>query len=348
MSAAAEALLERHPRDWPRWFEEHGGRAYQGRIARRQVFQRGLLDWEAMTDLPLALRRRLQGEAPLLRSRVEAVHEAPDGAVKALLAFPGGARVEAVAMPGTAGRTLCLSTQVGCPVRCPFCASGLEGLERNLSAGEILEQALQLRRLQGPFQRVVVMGMGDAGFNLEATLRALEAILDPEGFGLGARRVTLSTVAPRGVLERLAAWGRPVQVALSLHAPDDELRQRLVPGVRKRGLEETLEEADRLFRASGREYTVEYVLLGGINDAPAQARRLAALLRGRRLHVNLIPWNPVAGLGYRRPARQAQETFARILREAGLSVTLRRSLGREAEAACGQLRRRLARGPEAV
>ena len=334
----SEALLDRPLAAWPEFFAARGGAPFHGAAAARWILRRGVYDWERMTDLPAALRRRLAAEAPLRRLRLERSAGAGDGALKVLLRLPDGAAVEAVSMPGTRGRTLCISTQVGCPVRCTFCASGLDGLQRNLSCGEILEQVLWLRERGGEFQRLVVMGMGDPGFNLDATLAALDAVLD--GIGLSARRVTLSTVAPPRALERIAAWGRPVTLALSLHAPNDELRQALIPGVRARGLAETLVEADALFAALGREYTVEYVLLAAVNDAPAQAEALGRLLHGRRCHVNLIPYNEVAGLGYARPPLPAQQAFAETLRRHGLSVTLRRSLGGGVDAACGQLRRR--------
>lgn len=347
MTEAVPHLLDLHPRAWPEEFARLGGKPFHGRSAAQWIFRRHAPSWEAMSDLPADLRSRLAEVHPFPRATLRARSAAGDGAVKVLLGLPDGASVEAVTMPGTRGLTACLSTQVGCPVRCAFCASGLEGLERNLSSGEIVEQALWLAREAGPIGRVVVMGMGDAGHNLDATLAALEALMDDEGMGLGARRVTLSTVGPKGALERIAQWGRQVTLALSVHAPDDALRHELVPGVRKRALADTLAEADALFAATGREYTVEYVLLDGVNDAPEQARALGRLLRGRRCHVNLIPWNPVAGMGFARPPRERQEAFAELLRGAGVSVTLRRSLGRETDAACGQLRRRsLASGPD--
>ncbi len=336
----SEPLLDLPPRSWPEWMAARGGQPFHGRIAARWVFRRGVLDWTAMTDLPAALRERLAAEEPLCRAAVEAVHEAEDGAVKLLLRYPDGAAAEAVGMPGTQGRTICLSTQVGCPVRCSFCASGADGLERNLGAGEILEQALQLRQQQGEFQRLVVMGMGDAGYNLEPTLAALDALIDEAGAGMSPRRMTLSTVAPRGALERIWDWGRKVDLAISLHAPDDELRRELVPGVAKRSIQETLSEAERLFASRGREYTLEYVLLEGVNDSLEQAEALAELLQGCRCHLNLIPYNPVPGMAYRRPPLPAQRAFAGVVEAAGHSVTLRRSLGAAAEAACGQLRRR--------
>ncbi len=337
--APPDHLLDRHPATWPEAFAALGGRPFQARSAARWLWRRGAADWDAMTDLPAALRARLAERWPLPPAREVGRRVAEDGAVKALLELRDGARVEAVRMPGTRGHTLCISTQVGCPIRCAFCASGMDGLERNLTPGEILAQALWALG-EGGFGRLVVMGMGEMGHNLEATLAALDVLLDEDGLGLGARRVTVSTVGPRGALQTLAAWGRPVHVALSLHAPDDALRRELVPGVARRSIAETLDEADAAFRATGREYTVEYVLLAGVNDRPEQAQALAELLRERRCHVNLIPYNPVEGLPFARPPLADRRSFAATLREAGLSVTLRRSLGRSAEAACGQLRRR--------
>jgi 23S rRNA (adenine2503-C2)-methyltransferase len=298
-----------------------------------------------MTDLPAALRAQLRDEQPLVTADCEARSEAGDGAVKLLLRFPDGASVEAVGMPGTMGRTLCLSSQVGCAVRCAFCASGMEGVDRNLSRAEILEQVLFLRREQGEFHRIVMMGMGEPGNNLDAVLAALDSLIDPEGMDFAARRVTLSTVGPKGALEQIARWGKSINLALSLHAPDDELRHELVPGVRKRTIGDTLDEADRLFATTGREYTVEYVLLAGVNDRIDQAEALLDRLRGRRCHINLIPYNPVPEFGFQRPEQADQEAFAWRLRESGLSVTLRRSLGRQNDAACGQLRRRTIQPP---
>ncbi len=333
-------LFDLHPAQWPQWFETLGFPSFQGRNAARWVFQKGAKSWQEMTDLPASLRQQLEIKAPLQQTRLVHQSEAADGACKVLLALADGATVEAVGMPGTDGRTICLSTQVGCPVRCRFCASGMEGLARNLSQGEILEQALWLQRSQGAFQRVVVMGMGEAGFNLPAVLGALDVLLDAEGFGISARRITLSTVGPKGAIPAIGAWGRPIHLAISVHAADDELRHQLIPGVKHRSLVETLDEAEALFEANGREYTVEYVLLAGVNDGPEHAQALASVLYQRRCHVNLIPFNAVPELPYACPAPMVQEEFAKRLRSGGLSVTLRRSLGGASDAACGQLRRR--------
>ena len=338
MAEETTLLLDLPPSKWPEWFEQNGGKAFHGRIAARWVFKRGVSDWNQMSDLPTALREKLAVEHPLLQSKLEASSNSTDGACKVLLRFPDGGAVEAVSMPGTQGLTICLSTQIGCPVRCPFCASGASGLERNLRPSEILEQVLWLWREHGEFGRIVVMGMGDAGFNLTPVLKALDSLIDKKGGGLSPRRITLSTVAPPRALATIAEWGRPINVAISLHAADDKLRQELVPGIAKRTVLETIEEAEQLFASSHREYTIEYVLLAGVNDSIEQAQRLANLLHGRRCHLNLIPYNEVEGFGFSRPTLPACEEFAAVTIKAGISTTLRRSLGRSNNAACGQLR----------
>ncbi len=339
-------LLDLPPQQWPMYFKEMlGVPAFHGKNAARWVFRRNAYSWQDMTDLPAQLRERLSEKMPLLTSTLEKVSHADDGACKILLRHSDDALVEAVGMPGTKGRTLCVSTQVGCAVKCVFCASGLDGVQRNLSAGEILQQVLWLRREQGDFHRLVVMGMGEPGHNLDATLQALDCLMHEEGFQFAARRITLSTVAPRGTLPQLAEWGRQISVAISLHAAVDEVRHELVPGVAKRTLLDTLQEADQLFFATGREYTVEYVLLRDRNDQPEHAKELAKLLQDRRCHVNLIPYNPVPELPFERPSSETMDEFVHTLHDAGLSVTLRTSLGGNQDAACGQLRRRTTSPP---
>jgi 23S rRNA (adenine2503-C2)-methyltransferase len=320
-------------------FQEYGSPGFHGKIAAKWVFKRGVSSWLKMTDLPVSARNQLADSSPLLSANLETRMDSPDGACKLLLRYPDGASTEAVGMPGTQGQTFCISTQVGCPVKCKFCASGSEGLERNLTQAEILEQVLWLRNEMGDFHRLVVMGMGDAGFNLTPTLNALECLLDPAGMDLGARRVTLSTVAPKNAITTLANWPHNINVALSLHAIQDELRHELIPGLSKRTIEETLGEMEQLFAKNGREYTIEYVLLSGVNDSTQAAHELADLLRDKRCHINLIPYNPVAGLGFARPTDSTCGIFLNILKTQSLSATLRRSMGSSADAACGQLRR---------
>ncbi len=326
--------------DWRDWFVANDGKAFHADIASRWIFQRGVCDWNDMTDLPVTLREKLAQESPLLSSSVEKISSSSDGAQKLLIQYPDGALVEAVSMPGTKGNTICLSTQVGCPVACTFCASGAEGLERNLSCAEILEQVLWLQKECGDFGRVVIMGMGEVGLNLNAVLNSLNVLIDPKGANMAARRITLSTVAPPKALNTIATWGKQINVAISLHAANDNLRQELVPGIPKRSVRETLDEADQLFASNHREYTVEYVLLGDVNDSEDDARQLANILRGRRCHLNLIPYNQVDEFNYMRPSNGNCQAFAQITKDAGISTTLRRSLGGATDAACGQLRRR--------
>jgi len=315
-----------------------GGRPFHARIVRRESSTRGVLDYAAMTALPAALRARLAEELPLVSAREVARSVARDGTIKLLLAFPDGRTVETVWIPSRkrdTGATLCVSTQVGCPVRCPFCASGRDGLVRNLEAHEIVEQYLHGRAL-GPLARSVVMGIGEPLLNYANLLRALEFVR--ADLGLGARKTTVSTVGFPERLDRAAELDPPFQLAISLHSPDDEQRWELVPAMRGVPVADVLAAGDRWFERTGREITYEYVLLGGTNDSPAHAQRLAARLRGRRATVNLIPYNPVAGGAWGRPGAEAAERFRRTLADAGVVATVRWSRGLESDAACGQLR----------
>jgi 23S rRNA (adenine2503-C2)-methyltransferase len=230
---------------------------------------------------------------------------------------------------------VCVSTQVGCPVACPFCASGKLGLARNLAAHEIVEQLVRARAL-GPLARAVVMGIGEPLLNVANLFAALDVVHDE--MGLGARKVTVSTVGFPERLRRLAPEKPRFQLAISLHSPDDEQRWELVPAMRGVPVEDVLQAGDFWFAETGREVTYEYVLLAGVNDTQDHARRLARRLAGRRCTVNLIPFNPVDDSPYGRPDEARIESFRRILAAAGVVATVRRSRGVEADAACGQLR----------
>ena len=226
---------------------------------------------------------------------------------------------------------------------CVFCASGLEGVARNLTAGEILEQLILLRNLTPPGERlsnIVVMGMGEPLANLENLLEALEIAGDKHGLGIGAAlHITISTVGLPIKIKRLADLGKQYHLAVSLHAPNDSLRTAIVPTNSQTGIDAILEAADYFFDQTGRQVTYEYVLLGGLNDSPREAREMADLLRRRKAHINLIPFNDVEGLPYRRPTPDALEAFVGALRQSGLSVKVRKRKGSEIDAACGQLRR---------
>ncbi len=226
---------------------------------------------------------------------------------------------------------------------CVFCASGLDGLARNLSTGEIVEQMLQLQLLLGSDERLshlVVMGMGEPLANLDALLPALAEASREDALGISGRRITISTVGLPKAIRRLAEATPRYRLAVSLHASNDELRQKIVPVAEKIRLAELLAEADNYFERSGRQLTFEYVLLAGVNDSPQHAAELVELLAGRTAMLNVIPYNPVAGLPYRTPSPTAQRAFRRILEEGGVSIHFRHRKGDAIDAACGQLRRR--------
>lgn len=350
MSAGADALprplLDLTREETEAAVAELGGRPFHAKSLRRHVFERGVLDYHAMTDLSASLRTALAERHPLTTGTEVTRRSATDGAVKLLTRFerPGldPASVETVHLPSTKpGRaaTLCVSTQVGCPVGCPFCASGLGGLARNLTKAEIVEQFVRGLAV-GPLARTVVMGMGEPLFNLPALLPALDVVR--EEIGLGARSITVSTVGFPQRLAKLAESRPRFQLAISLHSPFDTQRAELVPLMAEVPVEEVLLAGDRWFRATGREITYEYVLLGGENDSDEHAASLVERLRRRRCSVNLIPYNPVPGDRYRRPRQGAPERFRAALEAGGVVATVRWSKGLEADAACGQLRRRVA------
>jgi 23S rRNA (adenine2503-C2)-methyltransferase len=318
---------------------------FRGQQVRRWLFEKRATSWDVMTDLPRPLREELATEFELWTTTVVRHTTAADGTEKLLLALAGGGQIECVLLRDRVRRTICISTQVGCAMGCVFCASGLDGVERNLTTGEILEQMLRLQQLLRPDERlshIVVMGMGEPLANLDRLLPALDEASRPDGLGISPRRITISTVGLPVGMRRLADEGARYRLAVSLHAPNDRLRSALVPINKKTGLGAILHEADHYFASSGRRLTFEYVLLGGINDSPGCAHELSRLLAGRTALLNVIPYNPVAGLPYKTPSREAQQSFRAILEEAGVSVRFRHRKGDAIDAACGQLRRRTA------
>ncbi len=323
------------------WSTGLGQPPYRGRQLARWVHARGAQAFEAMTDLPLDLRRRLAERARLTCLQVLRRTVSADGSTcKYLLACEDGSTVESVWMRYADGRrSACVSTQVGCAMGCTFCATGLAGLGRNLTAGEITDQVHRMQQDQGErATHVVFMGMGEPLANLDATVRAVRLLNAPYGLRVGIRRITVSTVGLVPQIRRLAQMGLGCTLAVSLHAPDDDLRDQLVPINRQYPIADLLDACREYVQRSGRRVTFEYVLLEGTNDSPEHARRLARRLRGLLAHVNLIPWNPVPGLPYRRPGPERVRSFARVLREAGIPVTVRVERGVDIFAACGQLR----------
>jgi 23S rRNA (adenine2503-C2)-methyltransferase len=335
------------------WFEERGHGAYRVGQIRRWLFSQRVADFREMTDLPQALRDELARDFALWTTTIAKHARADDGTEKLLLTLSDGGQIECVLLREGASkrespedhglrRTLCISTQVGCGMGCVFCASGLEGVTRNLTTGEIVEQILRLQQLLGRDERlshIVVMGMGEPLANLDALLPALDEASREDGLGISHRRITISTVGLPKAMRRLADDDPRYRLAVSLHAPNDELRRQIVPISEKIPLADILAEADFYFERSGRRLTFEYVLLAGLNDSPQHAQQLAALLAGRTAMVNVIPYNPVAGLPYGTPSQAAQHAFRTTLERRGINVHFRHRKGNAIDAACGQLRR---------
>jgi 23S rRNA (adenine2503-C2)-methyltransferase len=321
---------------------ERGYPAYRARQLLDWIVCRRAVHFEQMSNLPKTLRQQLDNDWAVFGTRVAFHSFASDGTNKLVVECADGRRIECVLMSEGSRRTVCLSTQVGCGMGCVFCASGLLGVQRNLSADEILEQVLHLRNLLPPAETVthiVVMGMGESLANLDSLIFALDWICSAtNGLGISQRRVTISTVGLPEKIIKLANLDRQYHLAVSLHAPTEALRNSLVPVNETIGLGAVMTAADVYFQRTGRQVTYEYVLLRGVNDAPSDAHALARLLASRRAHVNLIPYNPVVRLPFEQPGPKAIARFAAILRDSGISVTRRKTKGRPIEAACGQLR----------
>ncbi|MGE5195531.1 MAG: 23S rRNA (adenine(2503)-C(2))-methyltransferase RlmN [Deltaproteobacteria bacterium] len=325
------------------WCQAQGEQAYRADQIRKWIFGKRVNDFESMTDLSAGLRKKLAESFVIFSSRIARRQKSTDGTEKLLLELRDGEEIECVLMREDDRRTICISTQVGCDMGCVFCASGLLGLTRNLSAGEIVEQILRLDRLLPPLERIsniVVMGMGEPLANLPNLLKALGTLDEKGGLGLSPRRITISTVGLPEKIRELARLGKPYNLAVSLHAPNDALRNELVPVNRNIGIEAILTAADEFFELTGRRVTYEYVLLGGRNDGVEQARELTALLRGRNAHVNLIPMNVVAELPFHDPEAERLRKFVEALEQGGVTTTVRKRKGADIDAACGQLRLR--------
>ncbi len=306
-------------------------------------------DFEAMANLPRALRERLAAETDLTLLTPLAERASATGQTrKVLFGLRDGQTIESVLMLYRQRRTACISTQAGCALGCVFCATGQGGLARNLTAGEIVAQVLHFARElrpavpspHQPLSNVVLMGMGEPLANYAATRQAIATLTDERGYNLGARRITLSTVGLVPGIRRLAEEGLPINLAVSLHAADDELRNRLVPANRHYGLAELMAAVREYIARTGRRVTFEYALIAGVNDAPDQARALARLLAGMVCHVNLIPLNPTPGSSLRPSPRERVNAFRDELAASGIAVTVRLRRGIGIEAGCGQLRQR--------
>jgi 23S rRNA (adenine2503-C2)-methyltransferase len=313
---------------------------YRAAQIAKWLYRRSAKSFGEMTDLPKALREFLDREFVVGRGRVVSRQEGLDGTAKALLELCDGQTIESVFLPYLGRSSACLSTQVGCPVGCAFCASGASGFVRNLDAGEIVEQVLALQDETGERAgHVVLMGIGEPLLNYDETLRAIRLLNDE--IGIGERKITLSTVGIPEKMDRLAQERLQITLALSLHAPDDATRRRLVPLAHEHPVGKLLEALKAYIDRTGRKGTIEYVMLHGVNDSPGQAKELARVLRGMMVGVNLIPYNKAdTKTRFEAPSRAVMMRFRKVLEAAGLPVTLRMRKGDDIEAACGQLRLR--------
>jgi 23S rRNA (adenine2503-C2)-methyltransferase len=309
----------------------------------RQVWEwtaRGAASYEEMTNLPAALRRQLAEQVPFSSLALQHEAHASDGTVKALFTTQDGRAVEAVMMRYKDGRrSLCLSSQSGCPLTCTFCATGTMKFGRNLTASEILDQALHFRRIE-PVDHCVFMGMGEPMMNLDHVLAACRRLPD---LGITNRRTAISTVGWIPGIERLTEQEMPIRLALSLHAPDDALRSEIMPVNDRYRLSDVLDACRRFYEKRRRMVFIEYVMLAGVNDGYAQALQLARLLEPWMFKVNLIPYNPTDSI-YDGSSREAIEAFRAVLEEHGISATVRLTRGRDIDAACGQLAVKAAAG----
>ena len=360
----SSAFFEFDPTTLAAWASTRKMPAFVTKQIMEWVYTKGVIVPAQMTNLSKLNRERLEQEMIFEQGRVEAEMSASDGTQKLLLAWPDSSKraaekllpivgnpstdrtTECVMIPNPERKTACVSSQVGCPVGCKFCASGIGGLEGNLTRGRIVEQAWRLGRLKGVerISHVVFMGMGEPLANFSAVTDAIRTLNAPWGMGISARRITLSTVGLPSAIRKLVGFEIPVTLALSLHAPNDEMRRKIIPWAEYSTIEELLDACDEYFRATGREITLEYIVLGGFNDRPEHADELSVLARRLRANVNLIRWNEVADLPFRRPLTEDVLQFQEVLRSRGVNVHIRASRGRDIAAACGQLRHEVKMG----
>jgi 23S rRNA (adenine2503-C2)-methyltransferase len=320
------------------FFAARGEKPFRARQVLRWIHQSGEADFARMSDLAKSLRETLAGAACVEPPRIVGDTAAADGTRKWLIKVDGANAVECVFIPEASRGTLCVSSQAGCVLDCAFCSTGKQGFNRNLSTAEVIGQLwLANRLIESRISNVVLMGMGEPLLNLDNVLPALRLMLDDNAYGLSRRRVTVSTAGVVPGMDRLAAEC-PVALAVSLHAPTNELRDRLVPLNRKYPLDELLAACNRYLERAPRDFiTFEYVMLDGVNDGAAEARALAAIARRVRCKYNLIPFNPFPRSEFRRSSPERIRRFAETLQRSGVTVTTRKTRGDDIAAACGQL-----------
>jgi 23S rRNA (adenine2503-C2)-methyltransferase len=361
VTAAQAAFFEFDAAGLEAWCGARGMPKFAAKQLMDWVYGKGVVDIDRMTNLSKANRDMLAHEMVFLQGSELRNLEATDGTRKLLVGWPApggesvslpvlgvatGRETECVMIPSEERRTACVSSQMGCPVGCKFCASGLEGVEGNLTTGRIVEQVWRLAQQPGVgrISNVVFMGMGEPLANANAVMNAIRTLNAPWGMGISARKITVSTVGLPAAIRKLCDFELPVTLALSLHAPTDELRRQIIPWAEYSTVSELLGACQEYFAKTGREITLEYILLGGFNDQREQAEELARIARTIRANVNLIRYNEVDGLPFARPDDRDVLEFQSVLRDAGVNTHIRASRGRDIKAACGQLRHEAMKG----
>jgi 23S rRNA (adenine2503-C2)-methyltransferase len=331
---------------------EWGWTAYRGHQIREAIYHKLKSSPAEISTLSKGARQTLGDAVDFSIGQIIKHQQSSDGTWKILLDWGDGALAECVVIPEENRRTACISSQVGCPVGCKFCASGLSGLQRNLSADRIVQQIFLCNRLLAEKKErvtnIVFMGMGEPLANYNNVINAIRIIHDPECFNIGARKITVSTVGVPPKMRQLAQEKLPLNLAISLHAPTEALRRELIPWAEHFALSDILDAARYYFDQTGREVTLEYILLHGVNDKSQHAHQLASICKTLRANVNLIRYNEVEGLPFQRPQAESVVRFQTILRNAGVNAHVRRSRGRDIDAACGQLKRKAENGAPTV
>lgn len=336
------AAFEAELRGW-------GWPKFRAKQVRDWVYTKSVLDPALMSNLSKADREALGVRVKFGGSEITADQLSEDGTRKLLLTWPGtagtnGNVAETVMIPDGPRRTACVSSQVGCPVGCTFCASGVGGMKGNLTSGQIVEQVVRLNQLMAAtgekINHIVFMGMGEPLANYANVMAAIRTLHDPAGLNISARKITLSTVGVPDKMRALAEEELPLNLAISLHAPTEDLRKQLIPWAEHFALPDILRAGKYYFEKTGRELTLEYILLAGVNDRTSHATQLVEIARALRANVNLLRYNEVPGLPHKRPTSNDVMAFQEVLRRGGVNTHVRKSRGRDIDAACGQLRRR--------
>lgn len=328
--------------DWINWLKENDEKSFHAKQILDWIFKRGVLDWNEMTNLSLSLRQKMAKSFKIPVLELVQMTESDDGETyKFLWRLIDKSLVESVLICSGDRRTLCVSSQVGCPAKCAFCASGQQGFKRNLRAAEIIEQVLQVNKWLLPkderISHIVYMGMGEPLKNYDPVIKSIHLLSSPEFLNISQRRITVSTVGIVEGIKRLSTEGLKVNLVLSLHAPNQHIRKKIIPYARKYPLEDILSAMDEYSTKTKRDITYEYILIAGVNDDPDHAFELAHMLKGKQCTVNLIPYNPVKGVNLKRPEKKAIKDFRTVLFGAKIVNTCRYTKGVDIAAACGQL-----------